>query len=104
MTVRLDELGMESALKDVSLRTMPAIVGPRIEAVQALHSCRQVAMRRRQEQVIVSRQEAERFAFPGVPLDHGREDGEKGLSIRVVDKDRSVRASSSRYVIPRAGH
>jgi hypothetical protein len=74
-------------LEDVSGTLVAVVEVPRVLAGQESHPTTEVGFRRFDQQVEVIVQDAVREAAPAGSANHVGEDREKGLTIRIVDKD-----------------
>jgi hypothetical protein len=104
MTLGLDEFGVVTPLKDMPDLAVTAVKGLRKQAVQTLHAERKVGFRRRDNEMVMSRHQAERLARPLMPLDDVRQDSLEAAPVIVVAEDRSSCASSSSHVIRATGN
>jgi hypothetical protein len=94
----LDEPCREPLFVHVALPTVAPIEALRIQTVQTVHPRGEPDLRRLDEEVVVRPHQTPGVQSPGEHLRGLREQGEKPLSIEVVDEDEDASDSFRRYV------
>ena len=95
----LDKDRLESTLKDMPDSCMLAIEPLRVDAVEELHSTRQVGFRRFDQQVVVVAHQAVPMTDPAVPNDDITENLYESSPVFVVEEDVFSRISTTGDVV-----
>ena len=87
MPVALDQAPAETTLEEVAVEPVPPVEELGIDAIEALHSLREVRRRRFEEEVVVVGHQAVRMAVPAEPRDDVFRNREEQQPVGVVARD-----------------
>jgi len=103
MRLRLDEDGAEPPLEEVADPLVPSVEPLRIVAVEALHSGREVAPRRAEDEVVVVVHQAVGVAEPAEADDHEAQHVQEVAPVDVPTEDRLPVDATRHDVVERVG-
>jgi hypothetical protein len=87
MVLALDCAGLEAALEQMSDAALPVVEVRRIEAVEELHSLRELGLAALDHEVVVVAHQAVRMALPPEPADDAVEQQQEHEAICGVEED-----------------
>jgi hypothetical protein len=88
----------ESLAEDVTVPLMTCVEALCIDAVQVLHSGRELLDGRLHDEVVMRAHEAERMAFPPVAANDERQQRQEEQAVGLVDEDHSPEDAARRHV------
>jgi hypothetical protein len=100
MSVALDDACFEASLEEMTTALVAAVEPHRVDGVQALHSLRELGLRRLDQDVEVVVEQDPGVHLPPVPVLHLGEEREPGGAVAVVEHDRPPLHAAADHVVP----